>query len=661
MRSSRPTPNQDASQETWEHENASSPITLNSLKRLRHGGPTKEPLLQPVPDYSFTFRSEASLSSRKNRNSQLAFQDVVQPAIPISRALKIGSARTVESSRSILDVLEQRSKPATDSSASNAEILSATTNKVYGSNAGHVSEVFQASRQDVPPTRTERTKVVCNNNKTVRCVSLCGAPDLTFSKLAIWAEVEIKRLQQAEAVFYQDQQDCHLSESTTRRSMELVLYAPVTSNIQMLEEVPVTAITRKLEVIPKQKILRTAIPAKTWQENRIFFAAIDGDTRLVDFTRTMYDVEVMVDDGGSDFDSIASPAKFELPLNTMGEDTEPTSSSDEAEYGIDIEDLAELHYLDCNVVTCDREKTSDRITSWNFLDDDDVIDHHLVFSKRNLFASADTTANTGADDLDVVDLGQALNTLLQKDKSDLSTATTIESRKNNSFKQATRNNFRHIPSSLNVELFSDIPIGYQEYDGSEAHSGRVYEFEETLVNTELSSPTDTTYVASSDRSGRVSDDCSEGMEHLASPQPFRSDWASELTRMTLGTESLFTFLDHLSTDDEESSTKSALVTAFLELVNLERTKLGEHSLPHSYTASSVMASKIIPHTIFLGTTSLASFLSHFTFGKDSKTTIEEMYRVFTVLCKEDLRLQNKVISGIMGALGWRLGKLPFAA
>jgi hypothetical protein len=139
-------------------------------------------------------------------------------------------------------------------------------------------------------------------------VSLCGAPDLTFSKLAIWAEVEIKRVQQAEAVFHQDQQDCHLSESTTRRSMELVLYAPVTSNTQMLEEVPVTAITRKLEVIPKQKILRTASPAKTWQENRIFFAAIDGHTRLVDFRRTMYDVEVMVDDGGSDFDSIASPA-----------------------------------------------------------------------------------------------------------------------------------------------------------------------------------------------------------------------------------------------------------------------------------------------------------------------------------------------------------------
>jgi hypothetical protein len=99
------------------------------------------------------------------------------------------------------------------------------------------------------------------------------------------------------------------------------------------------------------------------------------------------------------------------------------------------------------------------------------------------------------------------------------------------------------------------------------------------------------------------------------------------------------------------------VAAFLELINLERSKLGQRSLPQSHTASAVMASKIIPHTIFLGTIALATFLSHFTLGKDSETTIEEVHRVFRALSKEDLRLQAKAATGVMGALGRRLGKL----
>jgi hypothetical protein len=431
--------------------------------------------------------------------------------------------------------------------------------------------------------------------------------------------------------------------------MELVLYAPVISNSPMLKEVP------------KPKILQMASPAKPWQENRIFFAPVDGHTRLVDFTQTMYDVDVTVDDGGSEFDSIASPAKFGLPLDPISDDTESTSSFDEAEYGADTEDLAEFHQFDCAFVTCVREKNDSEvlpIAMWSFSDDEGVIDPGLLFLMPKQLASVITTANTSLDVLDAPDLCETRGKQLQKDESSLSVATTIELKGTDPSKHAMYHTFRHIPSSLNVELFPDAPAELQEFDGCDAHWSEVDESEETLVNTEIVSPTDATYVVFPDRSSRVSEGCAEEMTDSASREPFRSDWASELNRMTLGTESLFTFLDHLPTDNEEFATESGLVTAFLNLVNLEREKLGEHSLPRSYTASSIMASKIIPHTIFLGTTSLASFISHFTSGTNSKTTTEEVCRVFMLLCKEDLHLQIKATSGIMGALGQRLGRLP---
>jgi hypothetical protein len=71
-----------------------------------------------------------------------------------------------------------------------------------------------------------------------------------------------------------------------------------------------------------------------------------------------------------------------------------------------------------------------------------------------------------------------------------------------------------------------------------------------------------------------------------------------------------------------------------------------------------MSSKIMPCAIFLGTTSLGTFLSLCAFGNSDSTTVDEVHRVFTVLSKEDLCFRTKATTGLMGALGRRLGRLP---
>jgi hypothetical protein len=126
--------------------------------------------------------------------------------------------------------------------------------------------------------------------------------------------------------------------------------------------------------------------------------------------------------------------------------------------------------------------------------------------------------------------------------------------------------------------------------------------------------------------------------------------------MTMGTESLFKFLFNLETTEHGTITKSAIVSAFIKLVDLERKKLTEHLLAASYTSANILRSKIVPHTIFLGTTSLAAFLAKFEFGENGETEVAEVYHVFKAMRTEDLRLQVLATMGLMGKLGERLGK-----
>jgi hypothetical protein len=195
--------------------------------------------------------------------------------------------------------------------------------------------------------------------------------------------------------------------------------------------------------------------------------------------------------------------------------------------------------------------------------------------------------------------------------------------------------------------------------------------EGTLINTDSeistkyprSSGSSTTELSDSPQSPEVLSDVESNFVQDAkatqASTPFASDWAGELVRMALGTESLFTFLKHLRTDEEGKATKLAIAAAYLKLVNLEREKLGARALPKSYSASGVMASKIMPHTVSLGTISLASFMSQVDLEKsEDTTTIEEIYRVFKMMSKEDSHHQVAATTGIMGMLGRKLGKIP---
>ncbi|KAF9695513.1 hypothetical protein EKO04_006335 [Ascochyta lentis] len=147
-------------------------------------------------------------------------------------------------------------------------------------------------------------------------------------------------------------------------------------------------------------------------------------------------------------------------------------------------------------------------------------------------------------------------------------------------------------------------------------------------------------------------------EFLESPAPIASpDWTSDLVHTMLGTESLFTFLSILDVSDNGLTTKPALVTAFLDLVAAERTKLDLPTLPTSCTPSTFMRSKILPHTTLLGATSLATFLAQFDFSTGDVVEAEQVYKTFKDLCKEEIRKNMLATTGKMGALGRRLGKL----
>jgi hypothetical protein len=165
------------------------------------------------------------------------------------------------------------------------------------------------------------------------------------------------------------------STAASSRSVALVLRSQVSSPLP------------KPEVIPLPKFLRVSEPTEPLHSSRMFFATADGHTRLVDFEQTMYDVDVAEDDGGSDFDSIASPAKssptkFDPCPSLLCKDIEATSSSDEIETEFDVEDLAELRRFDCIFTAFDSERIGSTVTpatTNSFLDEEEVIDSCFRF------------------------------------------------------------------------------------------------------------------------------------------------------------------------------------------------------------------------------------------------------------------------------------------
>ena len=444
------------------------------------------------------------------------------------------------------------------------------------------------------------------------------------------------------------------------------------------------------------------IPVATWGTQRMFFVNRTGDIRVVDLRQTLYDINVEVDDGASDFDSIASPMKINPLLAPVSEHDEATStdkSSDQSSDEVDTDDLADFVRIGCTFVTskgAQADSYGTPATALSFSDDEDVIDPCLAFRSTERVEILDTEDNHTVQGTSNVirDASKEAHekstlvvdaVLLSSTKPGSYSPLVFEEKEETSLEGGEAS----IQSDTIIELGRDELLTHGEAQGhgndaaftlidnasGMSHSPRekyqlstVIGAEAPLMDTSVLANIDTTYnpvqsspqeaLESSHELLKASDVIEDAQKDPESQEAFASDFASELMRTMLGTESLFTFFEHLEASDYGSTTKTAVVTAFLQLINLERKKLGKRPLPSSYTAASVLSSIIVPHTIFLGTSSLATLLAHFSFGSHGETTVDEVYRVFKTLSKEDLLSQVQATKGVMGALGLRLAKLP---
>jgi hypothetical protein len=600
-----------------------SPLTFSSHDiRTPNRGYTKKRLSPAVLESDFTFRPMTPISSRTqptpSPGTPPSFKIPGTTASPARNPLKLESTRRVERARSIFDVLHDRSRLAVNSISAEVAMPSWATDRI--------AAVGDDLQEDLRPEQ------------------IAHAANLQYSAKA---RVETEVFQLAETELNKSQETHETVTAATSQSVALVLRSQVSS------------LPPEPDMIPLSNLLHVSEPTETWHSSRIFFAATDGHTRLVDFEQTMYDVDVVEDDGGSDFDSIASPAKFspakfDPRLSLLCDDTKATSSSDEIETEFDVEDLAELRRFDCTFTMCGSERIGGIITpatTNSFSDDEDVME--LCLRVQPPEAVQTTTVDMPANVViaETPDPNDNLSTPLGDDEFDLDCGSGVEiSAKDLSVASSLR--------PLIAVTNPDELRGFQPSRVSDAESDQACDFEEAMIDAAPVHQIDIAHDLLSTHVVKEFTASVEKAENATASEPFSSDWASELTRPTLGTESLFTFLDRLHTGNNVSAEKSSIVAAFLDLVNLERSELGQRSLTQSYTASTVIASRIIPHTIFLGTTKLNTFLTNLTFGTNGETTIEEVHRVSKALSKEDLHLQAKATTGIMGALGRRLGKFP---
>jgi hypothetical protein len=310
--------------------------------------------------------------------------------------------------------------------------------------------------------------------------------------------------------------------------------------------------------------------------DRMFFADMDGYTRLVDLKQSMYDVNVLSDDGASDFDSIASPAKFDPLLGVILEELLAIASSDESDEGVDIDGLFESFSVDCTLLQCGHEATPGDATpntALSLIEDEDVIDPSLNFIDGKVFMlDADYHETLGcessslpaatASDVDDTELRydpmvemEAGAVLISPNMHELScslSTTSIES----SSDRADQTQQKFTKTMMDTEGFASNVTSYTSRSSSPADKACADEQSDPIL---MSSETDDDEATSSDSSSGC--------------------WVSELVRTKLGTESLFTFLENVQANGNGSTTKSAVVTTFLKLVSLEREKLGEHPLP----------------------------------------------------------------------------------
>ncbi|KAI4928083.1 uncharacterized protein J4E92_005565 [Alternaria infectoria] len=289
---------------------------------------------------------------------------------------------------------------------------------------------------------------------------------------------------------------------------------------------------------------------------RIFLANADGVVQCIAYEQLLHDVETIKDDGGSDFESIASPSKGYL------------------------EHFSGAH-----------NETSGSI-------DSRIEDAHLDLGIRDRPHDMEGSAELG--NLEVPD--------------------------------------------------PENKYGFDREELSSCPDGSVDAISVSTEKCEV--------VATQDNKGKIHDaplnevsneDVAETV--LTSSQvPDTSDCASELSRMRLGTEPLSSYLEVMEAEESGKATRHAVVTAFLKLVNSERKKRGVHALPSLYTAHSVLSSGILPHTIRLGTTTVASFVAQLCFDERDEVEIVDVNAAWDRLGREEVQQQQTASGGIVGVL-----------
>jgi hypothetical protein len=604
-------------------------------------------------DTSFTFGSQPPSSTAKHQDGWELFLALPPIAFtPVCDSVKPVSIFRPEQGRSIFDAIADRAK----------------TQDTVPQNSSIPYLSLAATLPSLP-------------HDVVRGAPLGAPGDIITTKLLAWAHTEVQRLQRLETEFVSSQVTQDVSMGF-HPNMALVLYRQ--------------PLCKAAKARPTTDDTLTA-----WSSQRIFFVQPCGITRLVDFTQNLYDVSVEMDDGASDFDSIASPMKLGTRMIADFEASETTSSEGSLEE-TDLEELAEFEQYGCAFITEEAKEAHGDLTpatTLSFSDDEDVIDPCLNFSTSKdakiedynacevtmlpthtaKQSNEDISSHMGVDRLpstaaahhELAVYKERQDTAHEDGEADIQYDALLELAYEEHFNSKEASVNEEVPSSEAIQLFPNLYDTEEDLlpadsDIIEAKADEVLFVTETFAKVETARPTPP---SSSYKEMEALDAVCESdtvvIEHLEEAmcqEAFSSDWASQLTRLTLGTESLFTFLENLESSDHRSATKSEIVSTFIKLVNMERKELGQRPLPSSYTAATVLASKIVPHTIFLGTASLATFLAHFAFRLHDETTVDEVYRVFKAMSKEDLCVQVKATTGMMGALGMRMGKLPtFAA
>ncbi|KAI4681167.1 uncharacterized protein J4E88_005674 [Alternaria novae-zelandiae] len=304
---------------------------------------------------------------------------------------------------------------------------------------------------------------------------------------------------------------------------------------------------------------------------RMFLANADGVVQCIAYEQLLHDVETIKDDGGSDFESVASPIKGILEHSNGAHD-----------------------------------KTSESI-------DTRIEDAQSDPGIRERLHDVDDTGSEGSEVSELCDR-QELSSHTEGSNFGSDDAASVSTEK------------------------CEVVATQQGSLQSTMHSGSKEELRDGSLN-ELSN-------------GELVETVS------TSPQvPVASNCGSEVSVMRLGTEPLSSYLEFIEVEESGKATRKAVVTAFLKLVNIERKKRGVHALPSLYTAHSVLSSGVLPHTIKLGTTTVASFTAQLSFDEKDEVAMGDVCAAWDRLGREEVQQQPMASGGIMGALGRALGRL----